>query len=49
MRPPNPVMTDKTRHRHRLLRAPQGQLPNWIVAVLAIGVAVVGALLQRLV
>ena len=40
-------MTDKTRHRHRLLPAPQGQLPNWIVAALAIGVATIGALLQH--
>lgn len=41
-------MTDKTRQRHRLFRAPQGSLPNWFVAVLAVGLAVVGLLLQRL-
>ena len=41
-------MTDKTRQRHRLLRAPQGYLPNWVVAVLAIGAVMAGVLLHRL-
>jgi hypothetical protein len=41
-------MTDKTRHRHRHLRAPQGYLPNWVVAALAIGAAMIGVLLQHL-
>jgi hypothetical protein len=40
-------MTDKTRHLNRQLRAPQGQLPNWIVAALAIGMATVGWLLSQ--
>jgi hypothetical protein len=43
-----PVMTDKTRQRHRLFRAPQGYLPNWIVALLAVGLATIGLLLNRL-
>lgn len=42
-------MTDKTRQHQHKPRAPQGQLPNWIVAVLAIGIALIGALLHRLV
>lgn len=42
-------MTDKTRHYRRPQRARKGYLPNWVVAVLAIGAATIGiVLLHRL-
>lgn len=28
-------MNDKTRQQHKILRAPQGFLPNWAVALIA--------------
>lgn len=40
-------MTDKTRQRNRLLKAPHGTLPNWLLAVLAVGIVSVGVLLTR--
>ena len=41
-------MNDKTRHGHRHFRAPQGFLPNWAVAVLAVAAASIAVALTRL-
>lgn len=41
-------MSDKTRLLHRETRAPNGYLPGWIVAVVAIGAGALAAILHRI-
>lgn len=42
-------MSDKTRLLHRETRAPNGYMPGWLVAVLAIGGGALAVILNRLV